>query len=98
MTLRGLPGLIIIVGLLLFGIPSTTVYYTDWLWFQELGYQGVFLRTLNAQALVFTVTFLTAFLFLFLNLKIARKALSRPQFVLNHRQIGKHTSELQSQS
>lgn len=89
MTLRGLPGLIVLAGLLLFGIPSTTVYYTDWLWFQELGYQGVFLRTLNAQALVFTTTFLTAFLFLFLNLKIARKALSRPQFVLGTTEDGK---------
>ena len=82
MTLRGLPGLIVIAGLLLFGIPSTTLYYTDWLWFKELGYQGVFLRTLNAQALVFLITFVTAFLFLFLNLTIARRALSRPQFVL----------------
>jgi len=82
MTLRGLPGLIVLAGLLLFGIPSTTVYYTDWLWFKELGYQGVFLRTLNAQALIFTITFLSAFVFLFLNLRIARKALSRPQFVL----------------
>ncbi|HUR19462.1 MAG TPA: UPF0182 family protein, partial [Vicinamibacterales bacterium] len=82
MRLRGLPGLILLAGILLFAVPSTTVYYTDWLWFKELGYQGVFLRTLNAQALIFTATFVLSLLFLFINLKVARKSLSRPQFVL----------------
>jgi uncharacterized membrane protein (UPF0182 family) len=89
MTLRGLPGLILIAGVLLFGIPSATVYYTDWLWFKELGYQGVFLRTLNAQGLVFISTFVIAFLFLFLNLTVARKALSRPRFVLGTTEDGR---------
>jgi uncharacterized membrane protein (UPF0182 family) len=89
MTLRGLPGLILIAGVLLFGIPSATVYYTDWLWFKELGYQGVFLRTLNAQGLVFIATFVIAFLFLFLNLTVARKALSRPRFVLGTTEDGR---------
>ncbi len=89
MRLRGLPGLILLAGILLFAVPSTTVYYTDWLWFKELGYQGVFLRTLNAQALVFTATFVFAFLFLFFNLKVARKSLSRPQFVLGTTEDGR---------
>jgi len=89
MSLRGLPGLILLAAVLLFAVPSATVYYTDWLWFQELGYQGVFLRTLNAQALVFTSTFTIAFLFLFLNLKVARRALSRPQFVLGTTEDGR---------
>lgn len=82
MSLRGLPGLILVAGVALFAIPSAVVFYTDWLWFQELGFQGVFLRTLNAKALIFTATFALSFLFLFLNLKVARRALSRPQFVL----------------
>jgi len=89
MKLRGLPGLILLAGILLFAVPSIAVYYTDWLWFQELGYQGVFLRTLNAQALVFTATFVLAFLFLFVNLTVARKALSRPQFVLGTTEDGR---------
>jgi uncharacterized membrane protein (UPF0182 family) len=89
MSIRGLPGLIIIAGILLLGIPSTTVYYTDWLWFKELGYQGVFVRTLNAQAMVFGITFATAFLFLFLNLRIARGSLSRPQFILGSTDDGR---------
>ena len=89
MRLRGLPGLILLAGILLFAVPSTTVYYTDYLWFKELGYQGVFLRTLNAQALVFTSTFAFSFLFLFFNLKVARKSLSRPQFVLGTTEDGR---------
>ncbi|MEO6222359.1 MAG: UPF0182 family protein [Vicinamibacterales bacterium] len=89
MRLRGLPGLILLAGVLLFAVPSVTVYYTDWLWFKELGYQGVFLRTLNAQALVFTSTFVLAFLFLFLNLSVARKSLLRPQFVLGTTEDGR---------
>ena len=45
MTLRGLPGLILIAAVLLLAVPSSAVLYTDWLWFQELGYQGVFLKS-----------------------------------------------------
>ena len=89
MTLRGLPGLIVLAAVLLIAVPSATAYYTDWLWFQELGYQGVFLRTLNAQALVFTATFTIAFVFLFFNLRVARRALSRPQFVLGTTEDGR---------
>ncbi|MSO49033.1 MAG: UPF0182 family protein [Acidobacteria bacterium] len=89
MTLRGLPGLILLAAVLLIAVPSATAYYTDWLWFQELGYQGVFLRTLNAQALVFTATFTIAFVFLFFNLRVARRALSRPQFVLGTTEDGR---------
>ncbi len=89
MTLRGLPGLILLAAVLLFAVPSVAGFYTDWLWFQELGYQGVFLRTLKAQILVFAGTFTFAFVFLFLNLKVARKALSRPQFVLGTTEDGR---------
>ena len=45
----GLPGLILLLFVLLLVVPSAVEYYTDWLWFRELGYEGVFLRTLNAQ-------------------------------------------------
>jgi hypothetical protein len=58
-------------------------------WAAGKGYQGVFLRTLNAQALVFTATFAFSFLFLFFNLKVARQSLSRPQFVLGTTEDGR---------
>ena len=89
MTFRGLPGLILIAAVLLLAVPSAAVFYTDWLWFQELGYQGVFLRTYNAKLLVFVATFTVAFLFLFTNLRLARRALTRPQFILGTTEDGR---------
>ena len=62
----------------LFVVPSVSGYYTDWLWFRELRYEGVFLRTLNAQAMVFAVTFTAVFAFLFANFSVARRSLRRP--------------------
>ena len=89
MSLRGLPGLILVAAVLLLAVPSTAVFYTDWLWFQELGYQGVFLRTLNAKFVLFAGTFAVAFVFLFVNLRLARRALSRPQFILGTTEDGR---------
>jgi len=80
--MRRLPGLILAVVLLLFIVPSSVEYYTDWLWFRELGYEGVFLRTLNAQFAVFAATFVAAFLILFVNLRIARASITRPHVML----------------
>jgi uncharacterized membrane protein (UPF0182 family) len=83
MRIRGLPGLLVLAALLLFVLPSAIRFYTDWLWFRELGYEGVFLRTLNAQTIVFAVTFSIVYLFLYFNLRFARRrTLDRPRVVL----------------
>jgi uncharacterized membrane protein (UPF0182 family) len=83
MRLRGLPGLLLLAAILLFVLPSAVGYYTDWLWFRELGYEGVFLRTLNAQSAVFGATFAAVYLFIFLNLRLARRRTAdRPRVVL----------------
>src|SRR5690606_37864722 len=80
---RGLSGLFLLAAVLLFVLPSAIRYYTDWLWFQEVGYTAVFLRTLNVQAAVFAVTFAVVAVFLYGNLRIARsRASSRPRVVL----------------
>jgi uncharacterized membrane protein (UPF0182 family) len=80
---RGFPGLLILTAVVLFVLPSAIRYYTDWLWFQEVGYAGVFLRSLNAQASVFSVTFALVYLFLYFNLRIARRrTANRPRIVL----------------
>ncbi len=89
MTLRGLPGFILVAAVLLLAVPSAAALYTDWLWFQELGYQAVFLRTYKAQSLLFLATFTVAFVFLYANLRIARRALSRPQFILGTTEDGR---------
>ena len=42
---------------LFFAGPSLVRFYTDWLWFGEVGYQQVFFTMLRAQGTLFTVTF-----------------------------------------
>jgi uncharacterized membrane protein (UPF0182 family) len=82
MRLRSLPGLLLGAALLLFVVPAAVGYYTDWLWFRELGYEALFIRTLNAQALVFLATFAVVFLFLYFNLHFARRRTAqRPRVV-----------------
>jgi len=82
MKVRGLPSLLLLGLVLLLVVPSSVTYYTDWLWFRELGYEGIFVRTLNAQVIVFAATFTIAFLFLFFNLRFARSSMSRPNVIV----------------
>jgi uncharacterized membrane protein (UPF0182 family) len=82
MRIRGLPGLLLLGAALLFIVPSSVTYYTDWLWFQELHYEGIFVRTLNAQFAVFAATFAAVFGFLYLNLRAARGTIMRAQVVV----------------
>ena len=71
----GLPGILLLVIGLLFVVPSAVGFYTDWLWFRELGYEGVFLRSLNAQFAVFGATFFAVFVFLYFNIRLAARAM-----------------------
>jgi len=80
--MRRFPGLFLLGLALLLVVPSSVTYYTDWLWFRELGYEGIFVRTLNAQLAVFTATFTAVFLFLFINFRIARGTITRPRVML----------------
>jgi uncharacterized membrane protein (UPF0182 family) len=79
--MRRFPGLLLAAVVLLLVVPSSVRYYTDWLWFQELGYEGIFLRTLNAQLTVFAATFTVVFLFLYFNLRLARGTITRPHIM-----------------
>jgi hypothetical protein len=78
----GLSWLIVLAVVLLFVVPSAVEYYTDWLWFRELGFEGVFLRTINTQVIVFAATFVSVFVVLAFNLGLARRTFTRPQIVL----------------
>ncbi len=55
-------------------------FYTDWLWFREVGFEPVFLRTLGAEIGAGAVAFLLALGFLSANLHIALRTLRRRQF------------------
>jgi len=68
------PGRIaIVVGLVLIALvmPSLVKFYTDWLWFGEVGYQSVFLTMLRAQGLLFVIAFALASVWLAANIRAA---------------------------
>ena len=74
---------IVLVLLLFFAGPSLIGFYTNWLWFGEVGYQQVFTTMIRAQATLFTIVFAVAALFLSFNLRLALGAVGdiRPVFM-----------------
>ncbi len=62
--------LVVAVMLFMAG-PALVRFYTDWLWFGEVGYQQVFLTMLRSQGTLFTAVFVTSVLWLVLNLRVA---------------------------
>ena len=69
---------VVALVLLVTVVPAGAKFYTDWLWFEELGYDSVFLRSLSAQATVGIVTGFVAFALLTGNLLLALRSL-RPR-------------------
>src|SRR5688500_16325973 len=83
MPRRPLRALIIVLALLIFFVgPSLLTFYTNWLWFGEVGYQQVFATMLRAQGTLFTITFAVSVIWLTLNLRLALRAVGtiRPVF------------------
>jgi len=61
---------ILVLGVLwIFGGGAVTLY-TDWLWFQEVGFPGVFLTVLYTQALLGLLGGLVVFFLLYFNLRL----------------------------
>jgi uncharacterized protein len=76
-----LPFVFLAVMLGFMTIPRLIDLYTDWLWFQEVGYTQVFVRGLTTQLLIGILAFAGAFVFLAGNLRLALKSLVRPHLV-----------------
>ena len=81
MTIRRLPLLILAIALFA-GVPAAAEFYTDWLWFQEVGYEKVFIRSLTAQSLVATSTGVIVFALLAMNLLVALRSLRPRPFMI----------------
>ena len=64
------------------GIPSFAEFYTDWLWFEELGYEQVFLKSLSAQATTGLAVGAVVFVILWLNLRLSLRLLRRREFAI----------------
>jgi hypothetical protein len=82
MTRTGRIALGLIVVLLVLTGPTLIRFYTDWLWFGEVGYQHVYGTMLRTQGAIFTVAFLIAVAWFVLNLRIALASIGdlRPVF------------------
>jgi uncharacterized protein len=83
MPQRPLRALVIALALLTFFVgPSLVGFYTNWLWFSEVGYQQVFATILRAQGTLFVIVFAVAALWLTFNLRLALRAVGhiRPVF------------------
>ena len=74
----------LIFGLILLatGIPAIAEFYTDWLWFQEVGYEQVFLRSLTARSIVTVAAALAAFALLAANVVVAMRSLRPRPFLI----------------
>ncbi len=72
----------IVLGILAVGffaivvLPWLATFATDWLWYQEIHFESVFLRSLIARATLFVVGGLVAFAFLYSNIQWARRGSS----------------------
>jgi uncharacterized protein len=79
--LSGVPLLVLIFAVLI-GVPRMAGFYTDWLWFEEVGFRQVLVRSITAQAVTGLLTGLAAFGILWINLRIALKALRPREFMI----------------
>jgi uncharacterized membrane protein (UPF0182 family) len=61
------------VGLLVVALEAIP-FYTDWLWFQEVGYLAVFLRIASTRGALLVAVALAAYLFVSTNLRAAARA------------------------
>jgi uncharacterized membrane protein (UPF0182 family) len=75
--------LILLLVLLGTAIPAVAEFYTDWLWYREVGYQQVFLRALAARATTGMITGLAVFGVLWLNLHLALRTLRSREFTIS---------------
>ena len=83
MALRFPRVFLIVAALVVFtGIPSFAEFYTDWLWYRELGYEQVFLKSLSAQATTGMAVGAVVFVILWLNLRLSLRLLRRREFAI----------------
>src|SRR5690242_4919876 len=59
-------------------IPWLASFATDWLWFKEIHFESVFVTSLVARVMLFVVTALVAFGFVYGNLRLASRGVDLP--------------------
>jgi uncharacterized membrane protein (UPF0182 family) len=74
----------LLVVLLVFFSGSAITLYTDYLWFQEVGYTSVFWTALAAKSALFVAGAAAFFLLLWVNVRIARRPATRLPWVADN--------------
>ena len=69
---------LLLVLLLFMMIPSAVKLLTEWFWFGEVDYTGIFVRTLTTKASVGGLVFLVAFIALAFNFRLALRRVTQP--------------------
>jgi uncharacterized membrane protein (UPF0182 family) len=64
-------------------VPGLAEFYTDWLWFNEVGFEQVFLRSLTARSTVTAVTWFVVFVVLWANLTVVFRTLRPRHFTIS---------------
>src|SRR5262245_30891201 len=68
------PVIVLVIALVVFGLVAQLVpVYTDWLWFEEVGYSQVFLSILSLRGALFTGMVIAVLIFLWANLTFAAR-------------------------
>ena len=70
--------LLLLVLLLFMVVPSAMELLTEWFWFNEVDYAGLFVRTLTTKASVGGMVFLVAFVALAFNFRLALRRVAKP--------------------
>ena len=83
MSLRALLALLAVVAFVV--LPNLIDFLLEWLWFGAIGYRGVFLTSLRAQASLGTFILLAAFIVLYGNLWVAISSIATPYIVIGSR-------------
>ena len=74
---------IVVAGVLLFlVVPSFAGFYTDWIWFQQVGFDQVFTRTLSSKLILGGAVFAIAFSVLLGGLRYALRDMTKPYLTL----------------
>ncbi len=63
-------------------VPKSAEFYTDWLWFKEVGFEQVFLRSLTASTTVTAATGLVVFAILWANFAVVFRSLRPRHFTI----------------
>lgn len=61
-------------------LPNVLVFYADYLWFSSVGYLNIFLKILSWKVLTGIIAFISFFLIVYLNYKLALKRTEREGF------------------